>query len=241
MAKVSARNAAILVGGYDLSTYCTAYTADLTQDMLEATGFGDGWKNYIPGERSGQISLDLLWDSAAGKSVTALKGLDSKLVTILPETYALGLPCISMHAQQAAFHPGGAHSEILKAGSIVFQGAGTDAGPLDAVALQHGTITNTLTGTAFQGLAVAEAHRSGGFLHIWQSCAADTYQVKIRHCATAGGTYADLITFTLNGSAVGSEHVTAASTTIQPWWRIEATRTGAAGNTFGFTVSFWIS
>lgn len=239
MAKISAKDGVILIGGYNLSTYASAYDIDMGQDKLDCTGFGDGWQNYVSGIYLGSMTLAMMWDSAAGKSVAALKPLANKCVTIMPDGYALGNPVFSMHSEQDRFGPGGKINDLLTLGSIQFVTSGIDGGPCPAYALQHGTTTTTLTGTAFQGLASAGTYRGGGFLHIWQACAADTYAVKIRHCATAGGTYADLVTFTLNGSAIGSEHVLVASGTIQPYWRVEATRTGSAGNTFGFSCTFW--
>jgi hypothetical protein len=70
-------------------------------------------------------------------------------------------------------------------------------------------------------------------------CAADTYVVKVQDCATVGGSYEDLITFTANGSALTSERQTAASGTINKFIRVLATRTGSAGNSFGYSVHYW--
>jgi hypothetical protein len=78
-------------------------------------------------------------------------------------------------------------------------------------------------------------------MHVWTNTTDDTYVVKIQHCATIDGVYDDLITFTLNGKTRTSEHVTAVSGTINQYRRVLATRTGAAGDSFGYTVSFWHS
>jgi hypothetical protein len=52
-------------------------------------------------------------------------------------------------------------------------------------------------------------------------------------------TYATLITFTLNGQTLDSERVERASANLEPYRRVVATRTGAAAESFGFTVHFW--
>lgn len=237
MAKVTARNAIVVIGGYFLSTYATQYETSYGVEPIEVTGFTDGWRNYIPGLYQGQMSLSMLWDEAAGKSFDALQPLGQKCVTVLPEGFALGNPAICMHAEQESILPGAAPNGALSLGNIAFQTSGVDGGPIPANVMAHATITNTATSAAFQGLASAGTYKVMGFLHIWTACAADTYAVKFQHCATSGGVYADLLTFTLNGSAIGSEHVLVASGTVQPYWKVVATRTGAAGNNFGYTAS----
>lgn len=240
MAKISAKDGVVLVGGYNLSTYFAQYDIGMDSNPIEVTGFGDGWKNYIPGEPSGEMTLAGWWDSAAGKSVEALKSLGSKVVSVIPDGYVLGNPSISIHAEQEAFKPTGKHAGALELAGMRFLGSGIDAGPVPGVALCHQTCTNTLTTTGFvdpSGGAVTA--RCAGFLHVWSLCASDTYVIKIQHCATIAGVYADLVTFTLNGSALGSEHILVASGAIQQYRRVLATRTGAAGDTLGLSVLFW--
>ncbi len=238
MGKVSAKDGIIVVGGYSLSPQAYAYDISATVQPVEVTGFTDGWKNYVPGQYTGEMRLGMYWDNDANKSVTALKGLDAKCVTVIPDGFTLGNPAISIEAEQVNFNPGGGPNDPLRVGQVRFVTKGADGGPILGHALAHATVTNTATSAAFQWAALATTAECAGFLHIWTACAADTYAVKIRHCATQGGTYADLISFTLNGSALGSQRVAVASGTIQPWLQVVATRTGAAGNPFGYTVAF---
>jgi hypothetical protein len=239
MAKVSAKNGIILIGGHNQSVWSASYDIDYSSDIIDVTGFAETWHNFIPGEHLGQMSINMFWDKDE-YGFTDLKPLGAKCVTVMPEGYALGNPCFTMQAINANYTPSGAAGGAIMIGNIVFQGNGVDAGPLPAVALAHELITNTSTGTGFvdaSGGAVTQ--RCAGVLHVWDLCATDTYVVKIQHCATIGGVYADLITFTLNGSAFGSEKVAVASGVIQPYRRVLATRTGAAGDSFGYSVAFW--
>ena len=105
--------------------------------------------------------------------------------------------------------------------------------------LQHGPITNTLTGTGFVDASAGQVtKRCAGVLHIWTPTADDTYVIEIQHCDTIDGAYANLMTFTLDGTVRGSEMVRVASGDIEQYRRVVATRTGD-GDTLGFTVSFW--
>jgi len=53
--------------------------------------------------------------------------------------------------------------------------------------------------------------------------------VKVQHSTTTGGPWVDYLTFTLNGSARGSERLTSTAT-LNEFRRALATRTGSAGN-----------
>ena len=242
MAKIIGKNAIILVGGYQLSSLFSSYeTRGPSVKSVDVTGFTDGCENYLPGISTAEMTLNGYWDNAAGSLNDALKGLGTKNVSILPEGYILGAPSLSMSALQTTFNPGGNVGDAIQIGSIQFlQSGATIPGALSGWALQHGTITNTLTGTGYDDpSAGAVTAACAGVLHIWQACATDTYLVKIQHSTTLGSGYTDLITFTLNGSAIGSEAVTVASGTVNRYRRVIATRTGAAGNAFGFSVMFW--
>lgn len=241
MAKVSAKDAVIVMGGYILSADAASYEIDASQEPIEVTGFSEGWRNYVPGPYTGSMSINFFWNSAAGRSLAALKPLANRCVTVIPDGYVVGNPAISIESEQENFTPGGSATGALMAGNIRFMTSGTDGGPLLGQALQHATITNTTTSTAVQDYVTGAAAtaRCAGILHVWTAAAADTYVVKIQHSATEGGAYADLVTFTLNGSAIGSEKVEVASGTVNPWRKVVATRTGANNNPFGFTVAFW--
>ncbi len=243
MAKLSAKNGVLLVGGYLLSSSARSYTIDASTTPLEVTGFGDQWRNYIPGIYTGSMGAEFYFDSAANSANAALQSISgAKYFTIIPEGFTLGTPAFSMKAVQGKFTPGAAVSDVLMSGNINFQTHSIDGGPWPGWALAHATITSTTTTTGFvdptDGAVTA---RCGAFLHIWTPCAADTYVVTVEHSTALGSGYATLLTFTSNGSARAGELVTAASGTINKYRRVVATRTGAAGNPFGYSVVFWHS
>jgi hypothetical protein len=105
--------------------------------------------------------------------------------------------------------------------------------------LQHGTITNTLTGTGVLDPGDAAVTKvCAGVLHIYQAAAADTYAIIIQH-SPDNASWATLVTFTLNASAIGAEIISVASGNVDKYRRVLATRTGSAGNTVGLSVFFW--
>ena len=238
MSKVSAKNAIILINGYNLSTYSTAFEASTDVGVIDVTGFSDASKNFIPGLPTAKIQADMLWSSTAGAVHTALHDFGEHHVTILPEGYAQGNTSLSMPYTQATYSPKGTPDSAVSVGSIQFESYGNNQGVEYGKVLAHGTITDTTTSTAYQFNAGAVTKACSATLHIWTACAADTYVVKVQHCATAGGAYADLVTFTLTGATVGSERVAVASGTINKYLKVVATRTGSAGDSFGYTVHY---
>ena len=237
MAKIAAKNATILINGSKFSTYTTAYETTHTVDPLDATGFSDGSRNFIPGILTGKISADMLWDATADTGIHAKLKTSGQTghVTIIPEVYAVGVPAISLPFVQATYNPGAAVTDILKIGTLEFESYGDNNGVEIGNTLYQATITNTATSTTFDNGAASSVKYSG-IVHVWTPTSADTYAVKIEH-STNDSTWADLATFTIsgNGQSIVSARVTGTGT-VNRYRRITATRTGAAANPFGFTV-----
>ena len=205
------------------------------------TGFGDAGQNFIAGLPSAEMKLDMLWDATTTTGdFDVMRAFPTGVVTLLPEGYpALGANTISLAFLAGNYAPSGKPDGAIQLGSIACSAYGPTAYLERGWALAHGIITNTLTGTGLlDPWATGDLTEAcSGVLHIWDATATDTYVVKIQHCDTLAGVYTDLITFTLNGTAIGSERITVASGTVHKYRRVLATRTGA-GDTFGFTVSF---
>jgi hypothetical protein len=240
MAKISGKNAVILIGGYNLSTFSSAYEVSQDAGPIEVTGFSEGSKNYIPGLPSAQMSIDMMWSSTAGEVHTALASASSTgIVTLIPEGYSLGTASVSMPYLKTTYAPKSAPDARIDVGSIVFVSSGDNVGIENGVMLAHATITNTAAGTGvLDPTSAAVTAVCGASLHIWRAASADTYVVKVQH-STDNSTWADLITFTANGSAITSERQSVASGTVNKYRRVLATRTGAAANPFGYSVHFW--
>ena len=238
MAKTTAKNCVILVNGYNFSTYFTAYEAENSINPRNVTGFGDGSQNFIPTMRSGSIAGDVLWDSASAKTHLVLKSLPTGHITLIPEGYTLGASSISLPFMQNNYNPKGTPDSEIALGNIKFESYGNNAGVESGVMLAHATITATTTGSSVldPGNAAVTAACSGT-LHIWDATSTDTYVIKIQHSAN-DSTWADLVTFTINGTSLTSERIAVASGTVNKYRRVVATRTGSAGDTLGYSVHF---
>ena len=239
MAKISSKNAIILINGYNFSTYATMFDVKMGAGKVEVSGFGDGSKNYIPGLQAASIDAAMLWESSANSVHLAMKSMPTGIATILPEGWVLGAPTFSLQNMQGNYAPKGKPAGALEIGTILFESNGVNSGVEGGVALQHGVITNTLTGTGFIDPTGGDVTAiCAGALHVWTPTSTDTYVVKIQHSTTLGSGYTDLITFVSTGTTRTAERVAVASGTIHQYRRIVATRTGS-GDNFGFSVHFW--
>jgi hypothetical protein len=240
MTKYSGKNAIVLINGYNFSTFASSFETMQDAGKIDVTGFTDGSQNFIPGLPSATINANLFWDSTANSVHAALASPTTGNVTIMPLGYTLGNPTLSMPFMQGNYSPNGTPTGAVTVGTLAFESyGGTSRGVENGQALAHATITNTTTGTGFideSGAAVTAV--CSGTLHIWTPCAADTYAVTIEHSDSLATGYSTLITFTLNGSARASERIVVASGSVKPYRRVVATRTGAAGNQFGYSVHF---
>jgi hypothetical protein len=248
MGKISAKNAMILVNGNNLSAFADSYNVDKTVTPVDVTCFGDGVHNFQPSLQNSKIGVNFYWDTTATTGVYAyLQGLGTGQLTVIPETVALGTPAFSLPYQQTNFAPQGTPAAMIKLGTVNFLQRASSAlipsyGVEDGLIVQHATITSTTTSAAVDlGAAIAGTARNvSGILHVRIPTATDTYVVKIRHCATSGGGYADLLTFTSDGKTMTAERQVGTPSLLE-FIKVQATRTGSAGDNFGFTVLLWHS
>lgn len=242
MAKITSKNAVVIVGGYVLSPYGTSYTVNgPSVEALDVTGFGEGSQNFIPGRNTGDLVLNLYWDSAVGSVDDALKTLGTKAVTVIPEGYVLGNDALSIYGMQENFPTKGDTKSPITVESVKFDALGSGAqGVMEGVMLQHGTITLTTTGSNVRDWGAADlTTQCAGVLHVWTATSTDTYSVRVEHSTDGSTAWTTLLTFTANGTAKTSEIQYVASGALKQYRRIVATRTGAAANPFGFSVFFW--
>lgn len=242
MAKMTSKNAVVVAGGYVLSPYGASYTVNGPMvEALDVTGFGEATQNFIPGRFVGDLSLNLYWDNAVGSVNEGLKVLGQKAVTIMPEGYALGSDGLCIYGMQENFPVKADTKSPITVESVKFDVYGaSNPGVMEGQMLQHGTITATTTTTAVRDWdLVDKTTQCACVLHVWTATVADTYSVRVEHSTDGSTGWTTLATFTVNGTAKTSEVQYVASGALKQYRRVVATRTGAAGNTFGFSVFFW--
>jgi hypothetical protein len=204
---------------------------------LDLVAFGDGSENSGPGVPRGEANIVTFLDPATDQSHDALKtpgGYTDKVFMALfgnNATPTIGDGAFALLAKEFQYTvPVAVKSAVIA--NAKFLGAGYKP-DVNGVVLANTTITATTNFTSVDN-AASSANGASGYLQVLTPTSTDTYVVKIQH-STDNNVWADLITFTLNGSVRGSERI-AATGTVNRYVRAQATRTGAAADSFKLAV-----
>ena len=231
----------ILVGGYELTGDMNRVTVSDTYDMHDVTAFSDGAHRFIQGQR--KIALEhagYMNSQAAGSHPVLKDALVNGIVSVLLGQNAapvVGDPVHSLYALQGKYGSKPEVSKYVPFGAQ-FANSGDQAG-WGVLLTPPVAITATTTGS---GVDEGAATSKGGaaFLHVLQVSTPDTYSIVVEGATNAGFStgLVTLATFTLNGSALGSERI-AINGSIPQFIRYKATKTGTGSNPLKLVVS-WV-
>lgn len=219
MAFVHSKDTRVLLNEVAASGKLNSTTAANTRTLSESTVFTDDGERFVPGLKSGTLSLEGRFeDNTLFAELKAANGVDnSLLVSAAPGGFAVGKP-VAMTLGDLASHT------ITSAVADVV-GFSVEA-PADEVidlgVSLHDLIAEiaTANGTSVDN-AASSADGGVGVLHVTAASAADTLDAKIQH-STDNITYVDLITFT-QAAAATSERKTVAGTVnrhVRAQWTI---------------------
>lgn len=239
MTKLAGDHAQVLVGGYDLSTVSQSIGPSQTHDQHDVTCFGEAVHNFINGQQVIALSHKGLFDQASAHAALNLSSVEDAVISVLlgeNAVPAVGGIVFLMDNKAGSYQVAPEISAAIPF-NAEYAVKSARGGGWGKILTPPVTITNTTDGAAVDNGALSS---NGGIatLHVLTACAADTYAVKVQHSAD-DVTYADLVTFTLDASAIGGEFQTVAvAATVNRYLRYQATRTGAAGNDFRLAVAF---
>lgn len=210
--------------GYHLTPYSSNVEAGAAYDEIEAGVYNNPVKGYLSGRGEGAIEFEGFFDSA---SHTALKTVAAtKLAGVAygdNAAPAVGDIACAMPVHQSNY----AVNSSLDA-AIVAKVSLKSAG----YALDWGHLLANLSGVSADGNTVgvdggaASVDGGVGYLFLTGVSVGDTIQVKIQD-SPDNAAWADLITFTLTGAAVGAERVEV-SGDVDRYVRVIYDVTGAA-------------
>lgn len=215
---------------YQQSAYIKGWTVTGERATAEVTVLTTtGGTNFIPGLRSGSLSLEALFDSTAtalDEEFAAATGTDNgALWTVCPDGTTLGSP-----AFVAVTDPTGhsVESSTSEAVSLSLEAQADDGVDRGRIVHALGAETADANGTSIDDTA-ASANGGVAVLHVTAYSGLTSAALKVQHSAN-NSTWADLATFA-TVTALTAERVTV-SGTVNRYLRVVTDVTGTGSVTF---------
>ena len=223
----------IWAGGYHLSTYSRDVAPQSAADEIEVGGYTQD-KQYMTGRLDGSITIDGFFETT---SHTALKTVGNTAVPVSialgnNATPATGDPAFCLNSVETNYTstPDLNGYVGLNVNFKTKSGKGLEIGTL----LLDDTVTADGNGSSVDNGA-SSSNGGVGYLHITATSSGDTIAVTVQD-SPDDAAWSDLVTFTIDGSAVAGERVEVTGT-VNQYVRAEYDVTGTDVS-FPIAVSF---
>ena len=232
MAKDTGLNVRLYVEGNDLSGDANSLDGvGYTQELFDTTTLDQSAVSRLAGRVDGSLSASAFFDAATTHISAVMTANSGKLPTadqnvLIPLSSAAGSPAYGCIAKESDYGVSGSiGSPVTVSASYSINGTAPEFGEM--LTAHDDTHASAGSGTVVDSGA-SSSNGASGYCHIF-SLASGTVTVKIQHCATSDGTYADLISFTATATgAVPVAYRATASGTVNRY--IKVVTTGTFGN-----------
>ena len=239
MPKLAGDHVQVLVDGYDVTGDSNRISINDNRDLFDVTAFGDEAHKFISGQRMMAVQHAGFMNSGEAGSHPVLKGadVDGLFSVYLGENAEprAGDPVFSLLTQQGRYGTLPQVNQMIPF-QAVFANRGDDGGWGVALTNPRHVIGSTTGATVDKGAA----SNGGGLanLHVLEPADSDTYRISVEGSASGAfdGEESALATFSLDGSAVGSEQVKIDGT-IPRYVRWKATADPAARDRIRIAIS----
>lgn len=215
MPKLAGDHVQVLVGGYELTGDSNRISINDSRDLFDVTAFGDEARKFIAGQRMMAVQHAGFMNSGAAGSHPALQGadVDGLFSVYLGENAepAVGDPVFSLLTQQGRYGTLPQVNQMIPF-QAVFANRGENGGWGAALCNPRHVIGSSSGSAVDNGVA----SNAGGLacLHVLGGAASDAYSFSIEGSSSGAfaGEESTLATFTLDGTAIGSQQIAIAGT-----------------------------
>lgn len=226
-------NAGLLINGFNMTSFFTAFGVDLSQAMHDSTVLGNASRLKTPGLREGKLSGSAFFDSTTTTgSWAVLKGMfagaspgtpNAAIIALAHNGFTVGSPVTVAYATEAQLGTSIIVDDLVK---MTMTGEITEDGVDFGVSL-HALSAETafpFDGTTIDNTA-SSANGGVGTVHVTAIAgAAPNAVIKIQHSSN-GTVWVDLITFTAVTVANSSERIEVTGT-VNRYLRMTITEGG---------------
>ncbi|MFI9552646.1 hypothetical protein [Nonomuraea endophytica] len=235
MAFAHSKNSRVLVNSTHLSGRITGWSVAGERGLGETTTLLDVGSRFLPGLRSGSISLNGLFDGAEGdidEKIRATDGVQNGLLaSVLPDGFTIGKPAFITTSNLSSYS---VESSVAETVSLTVESTPDDG--VDHGRVVHGHTAETSTGDS-ASVDNGASSTNGGVAALHVTAVTGTtpsLTVKVQHSAD-NVSFADLITFTA-ATAATSERKTVTGT-VNRYVREQHTLSGTTPN-FTYAAAF---
>jgi hypothetical protein len=234
VAKQGGLGARFLVAGYDISGDISALDSiSAKTNLLDGTDITMSAHARIPGLRDGEMGFTTFFDAAGAHPVLSALPTTDEIMTFLVPPMALGSPAACLNAKQIGYDPTRGND-----GALMLKVAGEGNGYALEWGVQHTaglrTDTAATVGTDIDGGGATD-YGAQAYLQVTAFTGTDV-TVSVEHCATSGGSYTNLITFSQVTAAPFAQRVAVSNTTAVDEFTKVKTVTSGGFSTVTFSV-----
>lgn len=230
MPKFVWKNAAVIVGGVDLSCDTSATSVSLNTDALDVTALcGDGTREYIPGLKSAEFSHEGFWDPLVTADVVYNRIRAAS--DVIPMTFAVAGTAGSRAYTGQTIHT--SYAEQAEVGTPYnYTASGVMSGKVSRGFLLQPAATEVTAsgnGTAVQLGAAASGEKVYSSLHVIEITGGTSPDIAVTADSDDASGFASGVTRLTHATldAVGSDFQELAGPVTDTWWRSSYTITGS--------------
>jgi hypothetical protein len=236
---IHGKTTAVYVDEFDLTEYFTDTSIDMSNDVAETTAYGATNKAFVPGLRSGTLSLSGLWSQTTDGSDEELQALlgnaTEPIVTVREGSAAIGSRAVIAQANETSYAITSPLNDVA-AISADFECTTTGITNLTFALAQGVQLTagasiahGSLGALSSVDNAASSANGGAATLHVPTNTVNGNTTIKVQHSAN-DSTWADLISFTAVGSSAVTSEIKAVTGTVNRYLRVTASTAGSSGS-----------
>jgi len=224
------KNTRVYINGYDLTGFFRQYDSDLVREVADSSVFNVNDKTYLPGKRDATVSLEGLYDGAAGAVDEVLHtalSQDPSLLVVCPQGDANGNVAHGIDGRLSDYGIQSPLDDIVAISDELQSVVGRDR-----LIVQHAMGTEVATGNGPAQDGGAQSANGGvGYLQVPDITGITNLAVVIQDSADGSTGWVTILTFAGVTADRAKERV-AISGTVRRYTRASWTFTGAGSAQF---------
>lgn len=222
------KNTKVLLNQYDISAYLSEASPSESIETAETTAYGQNAKTYIVGLRDSTLSMSGFFDGSADAVDEIISGAlqtAEENITFAPEGLSAGSRVVTMTSLGTSYEISSPVADVV---SVSMEAQTTDRIDRGISLVDLAAVSSTGNSTA-QDNSVSSSNGAAATLHVTANTRNGSTTFKIQDSAD-NATWADLITFSVVGTATKTSERLTTTGTVNRYIRVAYTLAGSTGS-----------